>query len=157
MVSFGGASYRPGNTISYASSAGDVSFQIDKITAGAREGLEFGATAALGPVGLGVGYWSNDNNKSSFTGFALSAGAGGVNLTIGLGSEDDAKGVSSDTSILRVGGDLGDSGVSYGVQVVNSDGADGAGDLNVVNLTNNLGNGASLIFEHKDPGGKGRK
>ena len=56
--SFGGASYRNPNSISYASSAGDVSFQIDKVT-GDNERIEFGASATLGPVGVGLGYWSN--------------------------------------------------------------------------------------------------
>ena len=83
--SFGGASYRPGNTVSYSSSAGDVSFQIDKVT-GDAEKIEFGASANLGPVGVGLGYWDNANDEGTFTGVAISAGAAGVNLTIGLGS-----------------------------------------------------------------------
>ena len=153
---FGGANYRNGNSISYSSSAGDVSFQIDKVT-GDAEKLEFGATAALGPVGVGLGYWSNANDDANFTGVALSAGAAGVNLTIGLGSEDsiDDNGVTvtTDVSILHVNGSLGDSGVSYAVQVANSD-AEGD-DQNLVQLNNSLGDGASLIFEHLDPGGDG--
>ena len=155
---FGGASYRNANTVSYSSSAGDVSFQIDKVT-GDDERLEFGATAALGPVGVGLGYWSNANDAANFTGVALSAGAAGVNLTIGLGSEDsiDENGmiVTTDVSILYVNGSLGDSGVSYAVQVANSDAEGGGGDQNVVQLNNSLGDGASLIFEHLDPGGDG--
>ena len=110
---FGGASYRPGNSVSYSSSAGDVSFQIDKVT-GDGEKIEFGATANLGPVGVGLGYWDNANNEGSFTGVALSAGAAGVNLTIGLGSTDNARIImgedvvmgKADTSILHVGGSL---------------------------------------------------
>ena len=159
---FGGASYRPGNTISYSSSAGDVSFQIDKVT-GDGERIEFGASANLGPVGVGLGYWDNANDEGTFTGVAISAGAAGVNLTIGLGSTDDVytetgKG-KGDTSILRVGGSLGDSGVSYTVQVSNTDEVygpthDEAGkdkSQNLIILTNSLGSGASLIFEHLDP------
>ena len=57
-VQAGGAGYRNGNSISYSSSAGDVSFQIDKVT-GDKEKVEFGATADLGPVGVGLGYWNN--------------------------------------------------------------------------------------------------
>ena len=146
--SYGGSSGRQGNTVSYSSSAGDVSFQIDKVT-GAGEKLDFGATASLGPVGVGFGYWSNANDDASFTGVALSAGAGGVDLTIGLGSEKDDMGVSSDTNDITIGGTLGDTGVSYGVQVLNSD--DDANDKNFLFLKNNLGAGASLIFEHVDP------
>ena len=142
--SFGGATYRPGNTVSYSSIAGDVSFQIDKIF-GDKPGLEFGASAALGPVGLGLGYWSKDDNDSGFTGVAISAGASGVSMTVGLGSTD-----SIDTSILHIGGALGDSGVSYGVQITNSD--DNSIDQNLVILTNSLGAGASIIFEHLSPG-----
>ena len=149
---FGGANYRNGNSVSYSSSAGDVSFQVDKVT-GDKEKLEFGASASVGPVGVGLGYWSSDVDDSSFTGVALSAGAAGVNLTIGLGSSDDADGMSSDTSILHVGGSLGDSGISYAVQVANSD--DDSGDQNLIVVTNSLGSGASLIFEHLDPGGDG--
>ena len=147
--SFGGATYRPGNTVSYSSNAGDVSFQIDKIF-GDKPGLEFGASATLGPVGLGLGYWSKDDDDSGFTGVAISAGASGVNMTVGLGSTDSSAGVDSDTSILNIGGALGDSGVSYGVQITNSD--DDAVDQNLVILTNSLGAGASIIFEHLSPG-----
>ena len=148
---FGGASYRQGNSVSYSSSAGDVTFQIDKVT-GDGEKVELGASAAFGPVGVGLGYWSSDADDSSFTGVALSTGAAGVSLTIGLGSSDDADGVSSDTSILHVNGSLGDSGFSYALQVANSDADDHAGDQNLIVVTNSLGSGASLIFEYLDPG-----
>ena len=140
---FGGASARNPNAVSYSSSAGDVSFQIDKVT-GDAERIEFGASATLGPVGVGLGYFSTEDD-SSFTGVAISAGAAGVNLTIGLGSKDD-----SDTSILKVGGSVGDSGLSYAVQVIN--GETDADDQNLVVVTNSLGSGASLIFEHLSPG-----
>ena len=160
--SFGGASYRPGNTVSYSSSAGDVSFQIDKVT-GDGERIEFGASANLGPVGVGLGYWDNTNDEGTFTGVALSAGAAGVNLTIGLGSTNDVDTETgkdkASTSILHVGGSLGDSGVSYAVQVTNTDEVYGpshkhAGkdkSQNLIVLTNSLGSGASIIFEHLDP------
>ena len=148
---FGGASYRPGNTVSYSSTAGDVSFQLDKVT-GAGEKIEIGASASLGPVGVGLGYWSSDVNDKSFTGVALSTGAAGVSLTIGLGSEDKGDGESEDVSILHVGGSLGDSGFSYALQVANSDAADNAGDQNLIVVTNSLGSGASLIFEYLDKG-----
>ena len=151
---FGGASYRPGNSVSYSSNAGDVSFQIDKVT-GEGEKIEFGATANLGPVGIGLGYWDNANNEGSFTGVAISAGAAGVNLTIGLGSTDDkVTGEGIDTSMLLVGGSLGDSGISYALQVTNSDEVnDDDEDIsqNLIILTNSLGSGASIIFEHLDP------
>ena len=146
---FGGANYRNGNSVSYSSSAGDVSFQIDKVT-GAKEKVELGASASFGPVGVGLGYWSSDVNESSFTGVALSTGAAGVSLTIGLGSSDSKTGVSSDTSVLNVGGSLGDSGFSYALQVANSDADDNAGDQNLIVVTNSLGSGASLIFEYLD-------
>ena len=149
--SFGGANGRRSNSVSYSSSAGDVNFQIDKQT-GDGERVQVGASASLGPVGVGLGYWSSDVNDSSFTGVALTTGAAGVSLTIGLGSSDNAAGVSSDTSILNVGGSLGDSGFSYGLQVTNSDAANNAGDQNLIVVTNSLGSGASLIFEHLDPG-----
>ena len=138
---FGGASTRLGNSVSYSSSAGDVSFQIDK-EAGGGEGVELGASASFGPVGVGLGYW--DNDESSFTGVAVSAGASGVNLTIGLGSEDDM-----DTNIVRINGAVGDSAISYSVQLASSDDPDM--DKNVIILTNSLGAGASLIFEHNAP------
>ena len=64
-----------------------MSFQIDKVT-GDSEKIEFGASANLGPVGIGLGYWDNANDEKTFTGVAISAGAAGVNLTIGLGSTD---------------------------------------------------------------------
>ena len=82
---FGGASYRIGNAVSYSSSAGDVSFQIDNTT-GDAEALEIGASATLGPVGVGLGHVSSGVDESGFTGLAVSAGAAGVNLTVGLGS-----------------------------------------------------------------------
>ena len=148
---FGGASYRPGNSVSYSSNAGDVSFQIDKVT-GDGEKVELGASASFGPVGVGLGYWGSDVDDSSFTGVALTTGAAGVSLTLGLGSEDNAAGESSDTSILNVGGSLGDSGFSYALQVVNSDADDNAGDQNLIVVTNSLGSGASLIFEYLDKG-----
>ena len=144
---FGGTTFRPGNQVSYSSVAGDVSFQIDKVTGGS-ESVELGASAALGPVGVGLGYWDNEND-SSFTGVAISAGAGGVGLAVGLGSSDDAGG-SSDTSIISVSGALGDSGITYGLQVTDSD--DDAGDQNLVSLVNSLGSGAAIHFEHVDPG-----
>ena len=145
----GGATGRTGNTVSYSSSAGDVSFQIDKVT-GDDDMLQFGATAALGPMGVGLGYWSATDTEASFTGVALSTGAGGVGLAIGLGSEDDAWGANTDASIISVSGALGDSGISYGVQVTNSDGD--MGDQNLVSLVNSLGAGAAIHFEHVDPG-----
>ena len=145
---FGGAHYRNGNSVSYSSSAGDVSFQIDKVT-GDAEKVELGASAAFGPIGVGVGYWSSDNRDASFTGVALTTGAAGVNLTIGLGSEDDV-GVNSDINILHINGSLGDTGFAYALQVASSDG--NANDQNLIVLTNSLGSGASLIFEHLDPG-----
>ena len=147
-----GATYTIANTVSYSSSAGDVSFQIDKVT-GDDEMLQFGATAALGPVGVGLGYWKNSGDKASFTGVALSTGAGGIGLAIGLGSEDDGEtGKSTDTSLISVSGALGDSGVSYGVQVANSDDPAGKGDQNLVSLVNTLGPGVAIHFEHLDPG-----
>ena len=148
---FGGANYRNGNSVSYSSSAGDVSFQIDKVT-GDAEKIEFGASATLGPVGVGLGYWSNANDEAGFTGVALSAGAAGVNLTVGLGSSKNATGVKSKTNILHVGGSVGDSGLSYALQVANSDADGGAGDQNLIVVTNSLGSGASLIFEHVSHG-----
>ena len=144
-----GATYTIGNTVSYSSSAGDVSFQIDKVT-GDAEMLQFGATAALGPVGVGLGYWSSDADDSGFTGVAISAGAGGIGLAVGLGSEDNAEGKPSDTSLLSVSGALGDSGVSYGVQVASSDNDDL--DQTLVSLVNTLGPGVAIHFEHLDPG-----
>ena len=151
----GGASTRNANSISYSSSAGDVSFQIDKVTGG-KEKVEFGATADLGPVGVGVGYWKSGvaNDQSSFTGVALSAGAAGVNLTVGLGSADDMDGDATDVSILSLTGAIGDSGITYGVQIANSNQDAGAGDQNLIALTSSLGSGASLIFEFADPSGK---
>ena len=147
---FGGASGRQGNTASYSSSAGDVTFQIDKVT-GDDGKYELGASAAVGPVNVGLGHWGNDNDDASFTGVAVSTGAAGVNLTIGLGSTDDADGDASDTSIVRIAGAVGDTGLSYSVQLSSSDIP--AQDKNLVILTNSLGSGASLIFEHNDPGG----
>ena len=160
---FGGASGRNANTVSYSSSAGDVSFQIDKVTGDDDGRIEFGASANLGPVEVGLGYWDNADDAGTFTGVALSAGAAGVNLTIGLGSTDDVDTETgkdkADTSILHVGGSLGDSGVSYAVQVTNTDEVYGpshkhAGkdkSQNLIVLTNSLGSGASIIFEHLDP------
>ena len=116
---FGGASYRTANTVSYSSSAGDVSFQLDKST-GDDAGLELGASATLGPVGIGLGYASRDDD-SGFTGLAVSAGAAGVNLTIGMGSSTEADGTKWKQNVLNVGGSLGDSGLSYALQVANSD------------------------------------
>ena len=154
---FGGASGRPGRSVSYSSSAGDVSFQIDKVInpdpdakPGTDERVELGASASFGPVGVGLGFWSSDVDNSSFTGVAVSAGAAGVNLTIGLGSTDDKNGDGSDTNIVRINGAVGDTGLSYSVQLSSSDIA--SQDKNVIILTNSLGAGASLIFEHKDPG-----
>ena len=154
---FGGASTRPGRSVSYSSSAGDVSFQIDKVInadpnakPGTEERVELGASASFGPVGVGLGFWSSDVDDSSFTGVAVSAGAAGVNLTIGLGSTDDTDGNGSDTNIVRINGAVGDTGLSYSVQLSSSDIA--SQDKNVIILTNSLGAGASLIFEHKDPG-----
>ena len=144
---FGGANYRNGNSVSYSSSAGDVSFQIDKVT-GDAEKVEFGGSANLGPVGIGFANWSNADDDAGFTGVAVSAGAAGVNLTVGLGSEKDADGDKSKMNVLHVGGSLGDSGLSYAVQVANSDADGGAGDQTLVVVTNSLGSGASLIFEH---------
>ena len=43
---FGGANYRNANSVSYSSSAGDVTFQIDKVT-GDKEKVELGATAGF--------------------------------------------------------------------------------------------------------------
>ena len=74
----GGASYRQGNSVSYSSSAGDVNFQIDKVTGETTEKVELGASASFGPVGVGFGYWGSDVNDSSFTGVAVSTGAAGV-------------------------------------------------------------------------------
>ena len=147
---FGGANYRNGNSVSYSSSAGDVSFQIDKVMTDGNETVELGASASFGPVGIGLGYWSNSADDSAFTGVALSTGAAGVNLTIGLGSYDDADGSSSDASVIHVAGSLGDSGFSYAVQIADNDRYEG--DQNLVIVTNSLGSGASLIFEHLDPG-----
>ena len=152
---FGGASYRTGNTVSYSSSAGDVSFQIDKST-GDKAALELGASATLGPVGVGLGYKSGDDD-SGFTGLAVSAGAAGVNLTIGLGSTKPADGgMKTKTNILNVGGSLGDTGLSYALQVANSDQLGGKGDQNLIVVTNSLGSGASLIFEHLSQGEEGK-
>ena len=148
---FGGASYRIGNAASYSSSAGDVSFQIDKTT-GDAEKLELGASATLGPVGVGLGYSSNANDDGGFTGLAVSAGAAGVNLTIGLGSSKDADGAKTKTNVLHIGGSVGDTGLSYAFQVANSDADGGAGDQNLIVVTNSLGSGASLIFEHVSHG-----
>ena len=150
---FGGASTRIGNAVSYSSSAGDVSFQIDKTTGdGAAEKLEIGASATLGPVGVGLGYSSNANDDAGFTGVAVSAGAAGVNLTIGLGSSTNGTGAKTKTNVLHVGGSVGDTGLSYALQVANSDADAGKGDQNLIVVTNSLGSGASLIFEHVSHG-----
>ena len=148
---FGGANTRNANSVSYSSSAGDVSFQIDKVT-GDDAKLEIGATATLGPVGVSYANWNNANDEAGFTGVAVSAGAAGVNLTVGLGSSKDKDGKKSKMNILHVAGSVGDSGLSYGVQIVTSDADAGAGDQNLIAVTNSLGSGASLIFEHYSPG-----
>ena len=147
----GGANYRNARTISYSSSAGDVSFQIDKTTGDKPKDkkLEFGASATLGPVGVGLGHWSSDDD-AGFTGVAVSTGAAGVNLTVGLGSSKLADGTKTKTNILHVGGSVGDSGLSYALQVATS--SEDAGDQNLLVVTNSLGSGASLIFEHLSPG-----
>ena len=149
---FGGASYRPGHTVSYSSSAGDVSFQIDKVTGGDEPRIEIGASASLGPVGVSYANWNNADDEAGFTGVSVSAGAAGVNLTVGLGSSKDAAGDKSKMNILHVGGSVGDSGLSYAVQIATSDADAGAGDQNLLVVTNSLGSGASLIFEHLSPG-----
>ena len=152
----GGANYRNANSVSYSSSAGDVSFQIDKVTGvgvtGVGEKVELGASASFGPVGVGLGYWGNDNDDASFTGVAVSTGAAGVNLTVGLGSSKLDDGAKTKTNILHVGGSLGDSGFSYALQVANSNADAGDGDQNLLVVTNSLGSGASLIFEHTSYG-----
>ena len=148
---FGGANYRNANSVSYSSSAGDVSFQIDKVT-GDAEKLELGLSATLGPVGIGLGNWSNANDEAGFTGVAISAGAAGVNLTVGLGSSKDADGAKSKMNVLHIGGSVGDTGLSYALQVANSNAEAGAGDQNLIVVTNSLGSGASLIFEHVSHG-----
>ncbi len=150
---FGGANYRNGNSVSYSSNAGDVTFQIDKVT-GDAEKLELGASANLGPVGIGIGNWSNANDEAGFTGVALSAGAAGVTLTVGLGSSKNATGVKSKMNVLNVGGSVGDTGLSYAVQIANSNADNGVGDQNLIIVTNSLGSGASLIFEHVSHGDK---
>ena len=61
--------------------------------------------------------------------------------------------MATDTSVLNLNGSVGDSGLSYGVQITNTEGD--TGDQNLVALTNSLGSGASLIFEFSDPGGDG--
>ena len=147
----GGANYRNARTVSYSSSAGDVSFQIDKTTGDKPKDkkLEFGASATLGPVGVGFGHWSSDDD-AGFTGVAVSTGAAGVNLTVGLGSSKLADGTKTKTNILHVGGSVGDTGLSYALQVATS--SEDAGDQNLLVVTNSLGSGASLIFEHLSPG-----
>ena len=148
--SAGGAAGINSNSISYRSSAGDVSFQIDKVT-GDYERLEFGATADLGPIGVGLGYWNSKNDGKSFTGVALSTGAGGIGLAVGLGSVDNGDGMEdTDASLISLSGAVGDTGVSYGVQVANSD--DDSADQTLVSLVNILGPGAAIHFEHLDPG-----
>ena len=149
---FGGASYRTPNTVSYSSAAGDVSFQIDKSLGDDIDALEMGASASLGPVGVGFGYASSGDDDSGFTGLAVSAGAAGVNLTIGLGSEKDADGAKTKINVLHVGGSVGDTGLSYALQVANSDAEASVGDQNLIVVTNSLGSGASLIFEHVSHG-----
>ena len=153
---FGGATGRHGDVVSYSSSAGDVSFQIDKST-GDDEKLDLGASASLGPVGVGLGYSKSaktdgEISDKAFTGLAVTAGAAGVDLAIGLGSSTSATGAKSKTNILRIAGAVGDSGLSYSLQLANSDQAGGAGDSNLLIVTNSLGSGASLIFEHVSPG-----
>ena len=148
---FGGASYRNGNSVSYSSSAGDVSFQVDKVL-GDKEAIEFGASATLGPVGVGLASVSSGVNDSGFTGVAVSAGAAGINLTVGLGSSKDAWGAKTKTNVLHVGGAVGDTGLSYALQVANSNALAGKGDQNLIVVTNSLGSGASLIFEHVSHG-----
>ena len=143
----GGTKFRIGNALSYSSSAGDVSFQVDAVT-GEAEHFQFGATAALGPIGVGFGHWNNANDDAAFTGVAVSAGAGGVGLAVGLGSSDSPSGVDSDTSIISVSGDLGDSGISYGLQITSSD--DDDNDQNLISLVNTLGPGVAIHFEHLD-------
>ena len=130
----GGANYRNANSVSYSSSAGDVSFQIDKVT-GDKEMIEFDASATLGPVEVGLGYWSNANDDAGFTGVAVSAGAAGVNLTVGLGSSKLADGTNPKTNILHVGGSVGDTGLSYALQIANSDADAGDGDQNLLVVT----------------------
>ena len=146
----GGTNFRIGNALSYASSAGDVSFQVDAVT-GASEHIEFGATAALGPIGIGFGHWTNANDDASFTGVAVSAGAGGVGLAIGLGKTDgDGSPASEDTqtNLISVSGNIGDSGISYGLQIASSD--NNANDQNLLSLVNTLGPGVAIHFEHLD-------
>ena len=133
-----------------------MTFQIDKVTRDGVTGdggrIELGTSANLGPVGIGLGYWSNSDDEAGFTGVQVSSGAAGVNLTIGLGSSTDKGGAKSKQNILHVGGSVGDSGLSYAVQVSNSDKDAGVDDQNFFVVTNSLGGGASLIFEHVSHG-----
>ena len=144
----GGANGRIGNALSYSSSAGDVSFQVDAVT-GAKEHFGFGASTALGPIGIAVGHWNNANDDEAFTGVAVSAGAGGVGLAVGLGKTDGDGGDDDiSTSLISVSGALGDSGISYGLQIASSE--DDTKDQNLISLVNTLGPGVAIHFEHLD-------
>ena len=225
---------RQARKVSYASSVGAVGFQIDRYTdANGTATIEFGASAAAGPVNVGVAHWTTEDydgtsnpvqvmiagssahkvtddadrklvyecsetalndadtkvcsgsgataettdmklakmeaaddatEKMSFTGFVISAGLAGMNLAVAIGSEDHGDPDNPDTekidesktdvSIVTLSGSIADSGVSYAVQMTDSD-MTGDSDATamdpsqtVVSLTSDLGGGASLVFEH---------
>ena len=81
---------------------------------------------------------SVQKKEASFTGIAVAAGAAGVDLSIGLGSSTGVKGAKSKTNILRVAGSVGDSGLSYSLQLANSNQDNGKGDSNLLIVTNSF-------------------
>ena len=65
-----------------------------------------------------------------------------------VAADSGEPGADTDTSIISVSGDLGDSGISYGLQVTSSE--DDTKDQNLISLVNTLGPGVAIHFEHLD-------
>ena len=105
---------------------------------------------------------TTQNPKQSFTGFAISTNLAGMNLALGVGSMDtgmdsnnmgDVDESRDDHTIVALSGSIADSGVSYGIQMIDRDmgGTDAMPEdlsTTIVALTSDLGGGASLRFEH---------
>ena len=145
--------YRTGNALSYAMSAGAVSLQVDAVMNDGDKTIDMALLGTNFDFGAGKGalsYERDSATKDTKTGAAVSFGFGPI--TGFLGGARHKIGDAKQETVLWYGlsGSVGDSGISYALHAAKREkfGDDAAEGTRIgLGLSRSLGTGTSIKFE----------
>ena len=153
---------RIGPAVSYATSAGSLSMQVDaimerqdgEVNSKTVDQLMFGASMDFGAGKAGLAYHSNSFGtttktvKVTKTGLAAQTSFGNTRIYLG-GVQTKTEGVAQKSTIYHMGGgtSLGDTGVSALLQIARRKDATGKPTPVMLGLYKSLGGSSTVVFE----------